>query len=49
LCDHSSSPIKENASGLSQLNTTRFAAKELNAEFGFNGLDPLAERRLLHA
>jgi hypothetical protein len=49
LRDHCTSAIKENASGLSQLDATRHAAKELDVELGFDCLDPLAERRLLHA
>jgi hypothetical protein len=49
LRDRCASAIKENASGLSQLDATRLAAKELDVELGFDCLDPLAERRLLHA
>src|SRR5262245_36554265 len=41
--------IKENLPRFSQLDPARLAAKELNVELGFDGLDPLAKRRLLYA
>jgi hypothetical protein len=49
LRDHCTGAIEENASGLGQFDAARLAAKELDAELGFDRLDPLAERRLLHA
>jgi hypothetical protein len=49
LRDHCASAIKENASGLSQLDATRLAAKEFDVELGLDCFDPLTERRLLHA
>ena len=42
-------PIKENAPGIGQFDPARLTAKELNVKLGFDRLDPLAKRRLLHA
>ena len=41
--------IEENTSGLGQLDTPSLAAKQLNVELRFDCLDPLTERRLVHA
>jgi|SRR6476469_4451633 hypothetical protein len=49
LRKHRTRIIKKNAPGLGQFNAARLAAKELDIEFQLDRLDPLAERRLLHA
>ena len=49
LCEHSAGIVEEGTSGLGQFDTARLAAKELDIELPFEGLDLLAERRLLHA
>jgi hypothetical protein len=49
LRKHRTRIIEKNAPGLGQLNAAGLAAKELDIEFQLDRLDPLAERRLLHA
>src|SRR5262245_26621210 len=41
--------FEERAPGVGQLDAAPFAAEELNVKLAFTRLDPLAERRLLHA
>jgi hypothetical protein len=49
LRDRRARAIKQDTPSLGHLDAARLAAKELNAELGFDCLDPLAKRRLLHA
>src|SRR6476659_6442888 len=41
--------IEENPPRFGQFDPARLAAKQLHIELGFDRLDPLAKRRLLHA